>query len=1348
MKTLTPRLASLSLLLISLLSTEPLYAKATGSYSFSHIGIDNGLSNSFILWAVEDSQGAVWFTTEAGINRITGDGCTSFTSDRYDIPGNMATTLYYNREDDQIWLFTSDGLSTINCGTRQVTRHPEENQFHSRYVVAAADASDGGIWLGFKDGGLQHRDREGNYTTYLPDEVEGLGDNMIRYLYDDGHNHLLIGYNNRGMGVFDYNKVSAKYYIHQDSIPNSLPGNNVRIFVADQYHNIWVGTNRGLCLFDPFTGLFTPCSKANGFAMDTSGDNVMGLCLMNDGTLWMSSEPGGITILDLNDFATRDVDKVGMTYLLPTNSQLSSPHPRSIVQDKYGNIWICHYGTGIDVIESVATPFHIVAEPSQDISQTTVGPLRFAYGIASDSRQNVWIGGSSMLYRFYEGHIVEQWDLKTCLTRDFGKNYITYCDSHDNVWMGIDDVGALRFDPKTRQFRKIVLDEDFLDVHAFLDDSQGHFWIGSEMGVHQCFGDTARLVSQMVRHNQNNVIFALQEDALQRIWVGTFGSGIFIYDQQLELCGHLTTDEGLCDNNINQIYKDSDGSFWIATRGGLAYIKDPTHPIDIQTFGRSQGLTDEHIRAVCQDQLGSIWVSTHTTISCLLPRSQRFSNYNYHNGLPYGGFVESSTCTLADGTIFFASPNGICYFNPRLILRDEKVTPVRINTIESQDNYYLFSFSVTNYAQRNLVEYAYRLKGLDENWHNTLGDTRVTFRDLRPGHYTFQVKARLRNDDWDEGAIAETGFYIAPPLYLRWWALLGYLLIALTILAIIIYYYLHKVKLETYLKAEEKQRQDERHLNYERMRFYTNITHELRTPLTLILGPLEDLVSDKELSEPYHHRLQTIHSSALRLLGLINQILEFRKTETQNRRLAVAKDDLRKVVSEVGLRYDELNRNRQVKVRVQIPDQFPNIYFDTEVISTILNNLLSNAMKYTPKGTITLSLDQAAIQGVKYAEIKVSDTGYGISVEALPRIFDRYYQAEGEHQASGSGIGLAIVKSLATLHEGTIDVQSEVGKGSCFTFRILVDNTYPNALHKDDSEDKPVGSKPARSALPDEKPEADQRPVLLVVEDNDDIRQYILESFDLDYKVLTAANGKEGLDAALEHIPDIIVSDIMMPIMDGIELCKAIKGDMRTSHIPVVMLTAKDAIEDKETGYDSGADSYLTKPFSAKLLQSRIQNLLASRRHLAELLTHDHASDILPIDPSSTETSLPSDAVPRPAGDAQSALLNPLDQQFIDRLNRVIADNLSSDSLDITFLTDKMNMSSSTLYRKVKGLTSLSPNEYIRHCRLLAARQLLLDGLHNISETAYLTGFSSPNYFRDCFKAAFGVSPTEFIKNH
>jgi DNA-binding response OmpR family regulator/anti-sigma regulatory factor (Ser/Thr protein kinase) len=396
-----------------------------------------------------------------------------------------------------------------------------------------------------------------------------------------------------------------------------------------------------------------------------------------------------------------------------------------------------------------------------------------------------------------------------------------------------------------------------------------------------------------------------------------------------------------------------------------------------------------------------------------------------------------------------------------------------------------------------------------------------------------------------------------------------------------------------------------------------------------------------------------------------------------------------------------------------IADNLPSIWFDSEIVTTIMNNLLSNAIKYTDEGCITTNVE--AFEGT--LRIAVADTGYGIAPDALPHVFERYYQAKGSHQASGTGIGLALVKSLAELHEGSVSVESHEGQGSCFMFTIDICNTYPNALHKEDVENEEVVVKSEQ---------------LLIVEDNDDIRQYIADTFCEDFRILQAKNGESGLQMAEEHIPDIIVSDIMMPKMNGIEMTRHLKSDIRTSHIPIILLTAKDSDEDKEEGYDSGADSYLTKPFTAKLLSSRIKNLLNARRRLAELIINNEKADNLP----SAYTDGPS-MMPQ---------LSHLDQEFINRLNRLIEDRIKQDNIDMAFVTDKMAMSHSTFYRKVKALTGMTATEYIRKRRLRYCYQLLESGDYNVNQAAMMTGFNQMAHFRETFKKEFGILPSEVIK--
>lgn len=608
------------------------------------------------------------------------------------------------------------------------------------------------------------------------------------------------------------------------------------------------------------------------------------------------------------------------------------------------------------------------------------------------------------------------------------------------------------------------------------------------------------------------------------------------------------------------------------------------------------------------------------------------------------------------------------------------------------------------------------------------------------------MRAKLKSQEWENAKVAEMKVIVEPPLWLTWWAKLIYALIVGGIIYYIFRSYTNQLKLRASLEKTRWEAQQKQELNEERLRFFTNITHELRTPLTLIMGPLEDLMADVRLPEVLSKKVRSIHASSERLLNLINEILEFRKTETQNRRLTVAHADLKTFVQEIGNRFKDLNRNPNVAFNVSVPEQPVDIYFDSEVIRTVLNNLISNAIKYTPKGSISLTLSMEDGKVV----ISVKDTGYGISKKALPHIYERYYQAKGLHQASGTGIGLALVKSFAKLHEAELKVESEEGMGTEFRFVLDAENTYPNALHKEDApieEEKQELLAQEEISEPEEEQE-DARPLILVVEDNDDIRQYIDESLCEDYRIIQARNGKEGRDQAFQEMPALIVSDIMMPEMDGIEMMKILKNDIRTSHIPIILLTAKTSPLDQEEGYDSGADSYLMKPFSAKLLQSRIRNILSGRRRLAEYIIQHNMPSAAGM---STLTSSAGEASGQQSlEEAELAAsipeLSPLDKKFMEKLNRLIEENMTTVDIDIAFMTDKMAMSHSSFYRKVKALTGVSANEYIRKMKLQRSMVLLQEGESNVTEVAMLTGFNNIGYFRKCFKKEYGISPSEVLK--
>ena len=796
---------------------------------------------------------------------------------------------------------------------------------------------------------------------------------------------------------------------------------------------------------------------------------------------------------------------------------------------------------------------------------------------------------------------------------------------------------------------------------------------------------------------------------------------------------------------------------WLATGEGLVCFPSARN-FDYQVFQRKEGLPNTHIRAISEDKNGNIWASTNTGISCYITSKKCFYTYDHSNNIPQGSFISGCVTKDHNGLIYFGSINGLCFFNPDIAINSPQIPPVVITKVRipgrltsreknetaipisegeieltHEQNSFNLTFNVQDYSLANQVEYAYMLKRLENSWYTINEQNSVTFRNIPPGKYEFLVKARLHNQDWSEDTTS-LRIHINPPLWLTWWAKLIYILITISIIYTIIHAYKKKIDLESLYTLEKKNHEQEQELNQERLRFYTNITHELRTPLTLILGPLEDMQKDTSLPTRQAQKLSVIHQSALRLLNLINQILEFRKTETQNKKLCVCKSNIAPLVHEIGLKYKELNQKKAIDFQIQIEKEEMLLFFDKEIITIILDNLISNAIKYTEQGKITLSLYPTTRNGVTYTEIKVSDTGYGISAEALPHVFDRYYQESGKHQASGTGIGLALVRNLVELHEGEIRVESIQNEGSTFYISLLTDNIYPNALHGDST--KQTEEEMISEAVPEDsqntEPET-SKPILLIVEDNEDIQKYIAESFSDSFEVITGSNGEEGKQQALNRIPDIIVSDIMMPVMDGITLCRQLKEDVRTSHIPVILLTAKDSLQDKEEGYEVGADSYLTKPFSASLLRSRINNLLDSRKKLIAQFQQTGTSHN-PNSHLDEKRSIITEA------------LSKLDNEFIEKITQLVEDNLSSEKIDITYLSDKMCMSGSTLYRKMKALTGLSTNEYIRKVKMQNAERLLLEGKYNISEIAYKIGMNSTGYFRQCFKDEFGVSPSDYLK--
>lgn len=1321
-------------------------------YSVKQLGIEKGLSNNYVVSIAQDKQGFLWFATEEGLNKFDGTRFITYLKNedltRQGITGNELNCLLDDPQDSILWIGTQRaGLNAYDYvnNTFLCYRHDGENpeSLITDDVTKIVAATDGNLWITTYWRGVDYFDKKaGKFIHYNTQTVPGLASDNIWSVVDGGDGKLYMGHVHHGFSVLSLKDKKVTNFMHDPEDPVSLPGNGVTCIYKDLSGNIWLGTDRGLALFNPEAENFIHFHHSE----DGVPHTVFDIRQFDGNKLWIAMEFGGIAILDLTQRMFLSPDQVRFQYIKEGDDEysLSNSTVRCLFQDSFKNVWAGMWGGGINFLSHESSYFNVYSySPIQHSGSSLNNKTASSVCVARDGK--LWIGtDGGGINVFDKGKRVAVYKEET---GDLTDNSIqaALCDSEGNLWFGSFMGGVDFYDVKKKSFHQIFpKDKTGEDVRALYEDAE-YVWIGTSNGIYK-----VRLHDKGIADHytvENNLVRCISKDNLNRLWIGTFGGGLGVFDEHFQCVKLFNVTSLFPSNAINTVYMDSQNRMWIGTGEGLVCFPS-SQSWDYKVYRSEEGLSNVHIRAITEDNHGNIWVSTNKGISCLLKDKEVFYNYDHWDNVPMGNFMSGSVAEAKDGTLYFGSINGLCRFNPDQVLEKREspaaiITEMRIfgplrdtdsnekvMALEGQSevrlsymqNNFSVTFNIQNYALADQVEYAYMLKGLENSWYTVTDPNNVTFRNIPPGNYCFQVKTRIRNQEWAD-EIASLDIRIDPPVWLTWWAKLFYILSGVSVLYFILHAYKKKLDMESLYELEKKNHEHEQELNNERLRFYTNITHELRTPLTLILGPLEDMQKSNSLSGKDSQKISVIHQSAIRLLNLINQILEFRKTETQNKKLCVSRDNLAALVHEIGLKYKELNRKPEIDFCLEIEQEDMSLFFDKEVVTIILDNLISNAIKYTEKGTITLGLHQVVRNNIHHTEISVSDTGFGIAPDALPHIFDRYYQEGSEHQASGTGIGLALVKNLVVLHEGEIRVESSLNVGSTFYVSLLTDNTYPHVLHADSTEktsdekgEKEENTEPVHSG----------KRILLIVEDNRDICDYIVESFSDDFEVRTAANGEQGLEQALGCIPDIIVSDIMMPVMNGIVMCRKLKEDLRTSHIPIILLTAKDSLQDKEEGYQVGADSYLTKPFSATLLHSRIHNLLESRKLLAERF---NTNSIL-IDKRAAVTES----------------MNKLDNEFLEKINKLIEDRLSSEKIDIGYLSDAMCMSNSTLYRKMKALTGLSTNEYIRKIKMQYAERLLLEGKYNISEVAFKVGINSTVYFRQCFKDEFGMAPSDYLK--
>ena len=1311
-----------------------------------HLGTENGLSNGYVSAIAQDGQGFMWIATDYGLNMFDGSRFFTFNQLNSELDCNLITSLLFTPADSVLWVGTDDGLYTMDYHTKHLEK---VSSLRQTIISDLCMAEDGGVWVVFLESDIVHIAPHSHKTeAYSGANVKDFG-YSFRTLLDVGDGIVYVGYAGDGFARLDTRKKQVKNYGLQMGTTQAQSWTNVYSIFKDSRGQIWLGTNNGLVRFSMQDESFHIYQHQQDNSHSLNSNHIYDIDEIN-GSLWICSDVGGINIVPMTDFVTlRNDSPIDFRDFSEyyTEGSLSSRNIRKIFVDSFQNIWIGNWSFGLDFIGHTHDAFQKV--------KCAEGIYKPVWAVASDGRGGAWIGSENQFAHSQDGIVTETIDITPLITRTYAHVQKIFSDHDRGLFLGLFDDGLLYYSLQSKSISRIQLNADYLDINAIYPDTDGSYLIGTEAGLY-------RITSTSLNHYTNTPfhhyiaepiliscpdvsstpsVFGIVRDKAGSLWCGTYGNGILVLDKDYKCLKRLLKDERqLC--TVSHLMMDSKGRIWASTRRGLVVIEDTSNPDAYRVLDGRQGLGEVDLRTVIEDASGDIWAASNSMIAKWNAKTERFENFDFHQGIPMGNFGDGCSARLDDGTLIFGSLGGACYFSPLLFsstVNSMGSIKPEISDIKSPQNrivrqaqephqitvpYDIGSlkilFNVPDFSLAGTLDYSYKIDGMADEWTPVQDENSVTLHYLQPGKYVLSIRAKLKNEDWDNAETYMLHIEVRPPFWQTWWAYLIYILVLCAVGYLILRAYRRRINLETSLKIEKEQSENVRHLNEERLRFFTNVAHELRTPLTLILGPLEDMADDTSLQPSHHRHVESVLRSARQLGRLINQILEFRKTESQNRRLTVSRGSLSDLVTETTLPYKDTKalRDSNVEFVCDIEKGIDNILFDRDIVTITINNLLSNAFKYTPSGQVCFSLKSVEHTVV----ITVSDTGYGIAKEALPHIFDRYYQAHGKHQASGTGIGLALVASLIKIHQGTIDVTSEEGKGTTFIVTLPADEQYPDAIHKETDASPTAGAETQTDISGDR--------LMLIVEDNVEVRQYIADTFrQQGFSIIQATNGREGAEQAFINVPDIIISDVMMPQMNGFELLNMLKGDVRTSHIPIILLTAKDTVEDREEGYLSGADSYITKPFTAKLIRSRVENLLASRKVWADyILQFPHASwEQAATTPAAAEDVLP-----------------PRENQFVEKLNNLIMQNIDAADLDISFLTDNLGMSHSTCYRKIKGLTGLSPNEYVRRMRLSKAAEMLKSSELNISEISYACGFSSPSYFRTCFKEIYNMTPKEY----
>lgn len=1323
--------------------------------AFNHLSVEQGLANYSVLAITQDARGFIWLGTRMGLNRYDGTRFRLYSNNNKDsnsISNNNITTLYTDSKGS-LWIGTGGGLDRYNP-QRDAFERIWINGSRAGNIYAIYEDKKGRIWIGSTTGLHLLTDRKKKtFLTFTADEKgNGIAGNVVRAIYEDHTGVLWVGTSN---GLTKLRSQNGHYqfetFKHEPGNPGSISADYITTIAEDAQQQLWVGTqNSGINLYMPASRSFTRFSHRSQQPSGLINNNIRKI-LFTKGKIWVGTQEG----LSLIDPLTKAI--TSYQHDAVNKNSLSQNSIYSLFEDANGSLWVGTYFGGANIAYSATTSFRTFQNNASRSSLSN----NVVSSIVEDPQRNLWIGteGGGLnvldrttgLFTIYKHKVNDAASLSSNLVK------VVYVDKEGNPWAGTHGGGLNVLERKQNRFKRYLYQENDAgtlasEVTSLLEDEQNRFWVVRNSRIHgfkKAGTDLQPLATQdaALSRLQNITAKLLYKDAERSMWIGAL-PGLYL------LSGNTvkTIDTTY---NVNCIGEDPSGNIWVGlSYGGLARYDSKS--ARLVRYTQNRNFANTNIVGLLADEQGALWLSTDNGLVKYTPAQNRFQTYTVSDGLAGNEFNYNAYGKDSRGELYFGGFNGITNFFPRNIETNSFTAPVTLTGLKlfnnpvaigdehgllkenismakelvfnHEQNVFTLEFALLNFIKSNKNKYAYKLEGFDKHW-NEVTTPSATYTHLPSGSYTFWVKGANNDGVWSQPVSIK--IRMLPPFWLTWWAYCIYAAFIAAILFLITRFFF----LRELLKKEDE-------LHQVKLNFFTNVSHEIRTHLTLVMTPVEHLIEQKEKNSFDHQQLSQVRGNAHRLLRLVNELMDFRKADTQNLSLQVARYNLIPFLQEIYTSFRELSLAKNIRISFLHDSENVFLYFDKAQLEKVFFNLLTNAFKFTPPGgQICLQVEQTQ----KQVLITVKDNGRGIAPQYLDKLFNNFFQvADHGVQNTGYGIGLALSKHIIALHKGNITVESEPASESnegqtTFTVTLLQGNKHfeGTGYLQEVAMPTPLSLAPQHSETfrnPAAETAAEKTFTLYLAEDNPELRSLIQQHLTQQYHVHAFENGKEAWEAATEHLPDLIISDVMMPEMDGFTLCEKLKTDERTSHIPVILLTAKSSQNDQISGLETGADVYITKPFSTKVLQLHVRNLLSARDKMRARFSRQIAAE-----PGTSES------VPQTI---EHHTVNTVDKEFLHKVIQLVDVHMDHPEFGVEMLSKKVAMSAPILYKKIKAVTGLSVNDFVKSLRLKKAAELLLQKQLTVYEVAYAVGYSDRKYFSKEFKKQFGKNPSEFCGSH